>query len=233
MSHQSIGVIASSGGSVLASGVRLLRSAGLSVDVSIVTDRACGIEQVAAHYGLQCTRVDDRSRESFSAGASGWLVDRWQCDWVLLLFTRLIGAPVYSRVPCVNLHPSLLPAFPGFGALEAVLATGAATLGATAHLVDSETIDAGPIIAQCCNPLNGSESLSSLRRLSYAQKLYLFLVVAELVAEGTAAVLRETVMKPGPLSGGVLRRLSSRKIQVAFDDHLRLEGIPWPVERTL
>jgi phosphoribosylglycinamide formyltransferase-1 len=62
---------------------------------------------------------------------------------------HVLTTPFLDRFPdaVVNVHPSLLPAFPGAHAVEEQLAAGVAETGATVHLVD-EGIDSGPILAQ-------------------------------------------------------------------------------------
>src|SRR6185295_1291466 len=64
-------------------------------------------------------------------------------------FMRLVGAPLLEAFPqrILNIHPSLLPAFPGLDAQRQALVHGARVSGATVHFVTSE-LDGGPIIAQ-------------------------------------------------------------------------------------
>jgi phosphoribosylglycinamide formyltransferase 1 len=62
---------------------------------------------------------------------------------------QLLGAPFLARFPqrVINVHPALLPAFPGIGAVERAVAHGVKVFGVTVHFVD-EGVDTGPIIAQ-------------------------------------------------------------------------------------
>jgi phosphoribosylglycinamide formyltransferase-1 len=62
---------------------------------------------------------------------------------------RLLGPAFLARFPqrVVNVHPALLPAFPGIAAIEQALAYGVKVFGVTVHFVD-EGVDTGPIIAQ-------------------------------------------------------------------------------------
>lgn len=66
---------------------------------------------------------------------------------VLAGFMRILPASFVTRWPVLNVHPSLLPAFPGGHAVEEALAWGAKLTGCTVHLVDEE-VDHGPIVAQ-------------------------------------------------------------------------------------
>lgn len=66
---------------------------------------------------------------------------------VLAGFMRILSARFVHRWPIMNLHPSLLPAFPGAHAVADALAWGVKVTGVTVHLVDEE-VDHGPIVAQ-------------------------------------------------------------------------------------
>jgi phosphoribosylglycinamide formyltransferase 1 len=78
-----------------------------------------------------------------------WLQDR-EVDLVVLAgFMELLGPELVSRFPnrIVNVHPSLLPAFPGVGAIEQAVEHGVRVTGVTVHFVD-EHLDNGPVILQ-------------------------------------------------------------------------------------
>jgi phosphoribosylglycinamide formyltransferase 1 len=66
---------------------------------------------------------------------------------VLAGFMRILSEPFVQRFPTINVHPSLLPAFPGAHAVADALAWGAKVTGCTVHFVD-EQVDHGPVIAQ-------------------------------------------------------------------------------------
>lgn len=71
-------------------------------------------------------------------------------EWLVLAgYMRLIGAPLLQAFPnrIVNIHPSLLPSFPGKDAVGQAVAHGVKVTGVTVHLVD-EGMDTGPILAQ-------------------------------------------------------------------------------------
>jgi phosphoribosylglycinamide formyltransferase-1 len=75
-------------------------------------------------------------------------VSRHDPDLVILAgFMRILSAGFVDRWPVMNVHPSLLPAFPGAHAIEDALAWGVKLIGVTVHFVD-EQVDHGPIIAQ-------------------------------------------------------------------------------------
>ena len=92
----------------------------------------------------------------FPAGADRMARDRELCAWlvaqdvelvVLAGFMEVLTAEVVERLPVINVHPSLLPAFPGLRAWEQALAAGVRETGVTVHHVDTG-LDTGPAIAQ-------------------------------------------------------------------------------------
>jgi phosphoribosylglycinamide formyltransferase 1 len=83
----------------------------------------------------------------------------------------------------LNLHPSLLPAFPGARAIEDAYAAGVAETGVTVHLVD-DVLDGGPIVAQVRLPVNYDESLEGLRARIHAVEHRLLPAVVEDVVRG-------------------------------------------------
>ena len=93
--------------------------------------------------------ADHPEREARDRALGDWLAER-DVDLVVLAgFMELLGADFIRRFAgrIVNVHPSLLPSFPGVGAIEQALAHGVKTTGVTVHFVD-EGIDSGPIVLQ-------------------------------------------------------------------------------------
>ncbi len=85
-------------------------------------------------------------------------------DFLLALgFMRLFSAPLVAefRLRLINIHPSLLPAFPGIQAQRQALEYGAKIAGCTVHFVD-EGVDSGPIIAQAAVAVQDGDTVESL-----------------------------------------------------------------------
>ena len=82
---------------------------------------------------------------------------------VLAGFMRILGPSAIRRFPnrILNIHPSLLPAFPGAHAVEDALEYGVKTTGVTIHLVD-EQVDHGPIVLQEPVPVRHDDTADSL-----------------------------------------------------------------------
>lgn len=78
-------------------------------------------------------------------------------------FMRLLGDPVIRAFPhrILNIHPSLLPAFPGLDAQRQALEHGVKVSGATVHFVTPE-LDAGPIVRQAAVPVHDDDTVESL-----------------------------------------------------------------------
>lgn len=189
-SHLTIGVVASGGGSAWALAEQILRERRPGwVSWRVATDRPCEIERVASGRNVAARRFEEPDPCAFSHAACRWLTDQG-CETVLLFFTRLVTPELFAVLPTMNVHPSLLPAFPGFRPIEAARESGARFLGATLHLA-TEQPDAGPILAQVCSPLCPSEPEHLTHRRSYVQKAYLATLAADLVLS------ESVVLKPG------------------------------------
>jgi phosphoribosylglycinamide formyltransferase-1 len=82
-------------------------------------------------------------------GMADWLVEQGTELVVLAGYMRLLDRAFLRRFPqrVINVHPALLPAFPGLGAVEQALAYGVKVFGVTVHFVD-EGVDSGPVILQ-------------------------------------------------------------------------------------
>ena len=90
---------------------------------------------------------------------------------VLAGFMRVLGAAFVARYAdrLINIHPSLLPAFPGLDTHRRALAAGVKVHGATVHLVTSE-VDAGPIVIQAAVPVLPDDDCSALAARVLAQE---------------------------------------------------------------
>jgi phosphoribosylglycinamide formyltransferase-1 len=105
--------------------------------------RAAGIP--TATFALDC----HATRDERDLVMATWLEEHGVDLVVLAGYMHLLTKPFLDRFPgrIVNVHPSLLPAFPGAHAIADALAAGVATTGVTVHYVD-EGLDSGPIIRQ-------------------------------------------------------------------------------------
>jgi phosphoribosylglycinamide formyltransferase-1 len=142
--------------------------------------RAAGIE--TATFALDC----HATREERDLVMATWL-ERHGVELVVLAgYMHLLTRPFLARFPerVVNVHPSLLPAFPGAHPIEDALAAGAETTGVTVHLVD-EGVDTGPILRQEPVPVEPRATLGE--RLHAVEHQLLPTVVEDLMQTLEAA----------------------------------------------
>jgi phosphoribosylglycinamide formyltransferase 1 len=128
---------------------------------------------------------DVEDRAAYDAALARVLRDH-SVDLVCLAgFMRLLGPTFLEAFPgrVLNIHPSLLPAFPGLGAQRQALAHGVKISGATVHFVD-EGVDSGPIIAQEAVPVRSGDTEQTLsdRILEVEHRIYPLAI--RLFAEG-------------------------------------------------
>ena len=143
-----------------------------------------------------------------SNGLKGWDYDRQialilqdygvtpRCGLICLAGFLRIVSPQFVRdykMRIMNIHPSLLPAFPGLHAQKQAIEYGVKVTGCTVHFVD-EGLDSGPIIAQKAVPVldSDTEEILSSRILKQEHKLYTKSV--KLFAEGKIVVKGRTVL---------------------------------------
>lgn len=136
---------------------------------------ALALERAAA-AGVQ-TAVFERSayadRRARDLAMADWLAERDVRLVVLAGYMELLGADFLERFPqaVVNVHPSLLPAFPGLHAIEQALAYGVKVFGVTVHFVDAG-VDSGAVILQQALELPDAsdpvEVLAALRPIEHA-----------------------------------------------------------------
>jgi phosphoribosylglycinamide formyltransferase-1 len=134
--------------------------------------------RVIAHreYGTR-EAFDEALVQSLTAARVGWVV--------LAGFMRVLTPRFISAFPhrIVNIHPALLPAFPGVDAQKQALEYGVKIAGCTVHLVDEGT-DTGPIIAQRAVPLLDSDDEASVRARILAQEHAVLVESLQAIAEG-------------------------------------------------
>ena len=111
------------------------------------------------------------SREDFDA-ALARAVDAFAPDYLFLAgFMRILGAGFIDRYPrrILNIHPSLLPCFPGLDTHRRALEAGVKLHGATVHFV-TPALDHGPILVQAAVPVLGGDTEESLAARVLAQE---------------------------------------------------------------
>jgi phosphoribosylglycinamide formyltransferase-1 len=147
-----IAVLVSGGGTNLQALLDTVHGAEAEV-VAVASSRA-GVPALdrAAGRGVQTrvfARAEHASRGERDRAMADWLLERGVRLVVLAGYMELLDEVFLDRFPgaVINVHPSLLPAFPGLHAVEQALEYGVKVFGVTVHLVDAG-VDTGPIILQ-------------------------------------------------------------------------------------
>jgi phosphoribosylglycinamide formyltransferase-1 len=165
---QRIVILISGRGSNMEAIVRCCAEQGWPAQVvAVLANRpgAAGLAFAAAH-GVATGAVDHRafaSREAFD-DALAQAIDAHRPDLVVLAgFMRILGAAFVRRYEgrLLNIHPSLLPAFPGLHTHRRALQAGCQAVGATVHFVTPE-LDHGPIVMQSVVPVRAGDTEDTL-----------------------------------------------------------------------
>ena len=195
-----VAVMISGRGSNMAALIEACRDPAYPAEIVLVVsnkENAGGLETAAA-AGIETAFIDYRgtgSRGAFEDAASE-TIERAGARYVCLAgFMRLLtpGFVDRWRDRLINIHPSLLPAFPGLHTHERALEAGVRIAGCTVHFVRAE-MDHGPIIAQAAVPVLGRDSPQTLGARILAAEHRLYPRALGLVASGRARVLAERVL---------------------------------------
>ncbi|AOB31805.1 phosphoribosylglycinamide formyltransferase [Bordetella sp. H567] len=148
--------------------------------------------QWAREAGIPAASVHHREfagREAFDAALADE-IDRYRPDYVILAgFMRVLTPGFVNRYAdrLVNIHPSLLPAFPGLHTHGQALATGVQVHGCTVHFV-TPLVDHGPIIAQACVPVLPGDTPESLAERVLVMEHCVFPAAVRWLAEGRVSL---------------------------------------------
>jgi phosphoribosylglycinamide formyltransferase-1 len=165
---KSIGALISGRGTNLQALIDSVAEGRLDAKIAIVISNraeAQGLDRARA-AGIETMVIGHRdfpTRDAFDLAIADALRDRGVSLVCLAGFMRLIGPSLLEAFPnaILNVHPSLLPAFPGMEAQRQALDHGVKVTGATVHLVTGE-LDAGPIIIQASVPVRDDDTVETL-----------------------------------------------------------------------
>jgi phosphoribosylglycinamide formyltransferase 1 len=186
-----LGVLISGRGSNLQAISEAIGSGQLDASIAVVISNqpgAAGLTRARA-AGLPTEVLDHRmfaSRRDYDLALVGML-RRYDVGLVCLAgFMRLLGAEFIEAFPnaVLNVHPSLLPAFPGVDAQRQALDHGVKVAGCTVHVVTGD-LDAGPIVAQAAVPVLPSDTVETLSARILVQEHRLYpLAIGRVLAGG-------------------------------------------------
>jgi phosphoribosylglycinamide formyltransferase 1 len=204
-----VGVLVSGRGSNLQALLDASARADYPAEVSVVIsdrERAAALERARA-AGVEALFVNPKDfgdREAFDLALVRELTARRVGLVCNAGFMRILS-PAYTRAfagRAMNIHPSLLPSFPGLHAQRQALEHGAKVSGATVHFVDDGPVDTGPIILQASVPVlpEDTEEILSARILAEEHRLYPEAV--RLFAEDRLSIVGRRVVVRGEPTGG-------------------------------
>lgn len=187
---RSIGVLISGRGSNLQSIIDAIASGRLDARVAVVVSNraeAAGLQR-ARDAGIEALHLGARDyagRDAYDRALADLLKARGVELVCLAGFMRLVGDPLLGAFPnrILNIHPSLLPAFPGLDAQRQALEHGVRVTGATVHFVNTD-LDNGPIVLQAPVPVLEGDTVETLAARVLVEEHRLYPEAIGLLLEG-------------------------------------------------
>jgi phosphoribosylglycinamide formyltransferase-1 len=196
-------VLISGRGSNLQAIMEAVERGSLPIEIrAVISNRpnAGGLEH-AALAGIRTLVIDHAcygSREAFDRALMA-TIDTFEPALVILAGFMRILTPGFVRHfhgRMLNIHPSLLPDFPGLSTHARAIAAGRREHGASVHFVTEET-DGGPVIAQVCVPVHGDDDADSLAARVLAGEHRLYPLVIRWFAEGRVSMQDDRLLLDG------------------------------------
>lgn len=190
-----LGVLVSGSGTNLQAILDAIAAGTLDARIEVVLSNVAGAKALerAARAGVETVVIGHRDfadRETFDAAVVEELRRRGVEYVVLAGFMRVLSRVLLDAFPMrvVNIHPALLPSFPGTHAQAQALAYGVRVTGCTVHFVDAGT-DTGPIVAQAAVPVFPGDDEDALRARILQKEHLLLPMVLQWIAEGRLTVV--------------------------------------------
>jgi phosphoribosylglycinamide formyltransferase-1 len=187
---RSLGVLISGRGSNLQAIIDAISEGRLDATIAVVISNrpdAAGLQR-ARDAGIEALAIDHtgfKKRADFEQVLVELLKAR-RVDLVCLAgFMRLLGPTFLEAFPntILNIHPSLLPAFPGVDAQRQALEHGVKVSGATVHIVTGE-LDSGPIVVQAPVPVRNDDTVETLSDRILAEEHRIYPAAIQAVLDG-------------------------------------------------
>jgi phosphoribosylglycinamide formyltransferase 1 len=199
------GVLISGSGTNLQAIIDACESGALDAEVGVVISNrevARGLDRARDHHipavWLDRNRFD--SPRAYNAALRDEL-SKYRVDWVVMAgYMRLLGREVldFYRNRVVNLHPALLPSFPGADGIGDALAYGVKVTGVTVHIA-SEVFDEGPILAQEAVTVAEDDTRESLEAKIHEVEHRILPAALQLIAQGRVEIVgRKCKIAPAP-----------------------------------
>jgi phosphoribosylglycinamide formyltransferase-1 len=202
MSSPSIGVLISGRGSNLQAIIDAVAGGRLDARIAVVISNraeAAGLERArrASIETLVLSHKAYPDRVAYDRVLASALKERGVTLVCLAGFMRLLSADFIRAFPnaVLNIHPSLLPAFPGLDAQQQAVAHGVKVSGATVHFVTPE-LDAGPIVRQASVTVEDDDTAESLSERILEQEHRIYPEAIGLILAGGWTIEGRTVRLP-------------------------------------
>lgn len=204
-----LGVLASGGGTNLQAIIDRSLDGSLDAEIAVVISNnpGAGALERAAKAGIKTLCINHRdftAREAFDRAVVAALQEHGVELVVLAGFMRIITQTFIDVYPnrVINIHPALLPAFPGLHVQQQAIDYGARFSGCTVHFVDGG-VDTGPIIIQAVVPVLPDDSAETLAARILEQEHRIYPRAIQLIAEGRVHVDGRQVRIDPPCEPGV------------------------------
>ena len=205
MTIRRVTVLASGRGSNLAALLAAERNGRLGGTITTVVSNRVDTPAlaIAATHNVAVVVIEHRSyaeRSAFDA-ALGAAIDAGDPDLIVLAgFTRILGPALVARYQgrMLNIHPSLLPSYPGLHTHRRALADGVRIHGCTVHFVTT-ALDSGPIVAQGAVPVQDGDDEASLAARVLAVEHRLLPAAVRAFCEGRLVIAGQQVHVKGEL----------------------------------
>lgn len=184
-----LGVLASGNGSNFEAIIQAIADGKLRAEIPVLiyNNSGAAVAARAQRWGIPAIEIDHRdyqSREAFDFEIAQTL-KQYGVDWAIMAgWMRVVTQVLIEAFPnrVINIHPSLLPSFPGIRAIEQALKAGVKISGCTVHLVTLE-VDSGPIIMQAAVPIFPDDTPETLHARIQIQEHEIFPRAIALAAE--------------------------------------------------
>lgn len=201
-----LAVLVSGRGSNLEAILKAIDDRSLDASVALVLSNKPGVGalDIAKRHNVPCAVVENQgqSRQEHEEAVQAEL-SKHTFDYIVLAGYMRVLSPAFLKhyrdangfFRVINIHPSMLPAFPGKNAYEDAFTSGATESGITVHLVDEE-VDHGPILAQRAFPRRDDDTLETFKARGLAVEHELFPQVLQKIAkskDGLSAIAKEHV----------------------------------------
>ena len=206
-----IGVLVSGNGTNLQSIIDSIEARRCSARIKVVISNrpdAYALKRAEKHgIATEVIKKEDfPTREAYDTELAGRLRKHGVGLVALAGFMRIITRTMLEAFPMriVNIHPALLPSFPGLDVQKKAIEHGVKFSGCTVHFVD-DGVDSGPIIIQAVVPVKDDDTVETLSKRILDEEHRIYPEAIHLIGEGRLQVLgRRVVLKDGPEPTGSL-----------------------------